>query len=204
MSRPPRDIHQAIADRCDKDRIFAVATVLKATGSTPCKAGAKAVVDSGGAIMGTIGGGAIEARAQQLAVQAIQIGRPLAFDFNLEGDAVRSSDPICGGIVRVLIDPTAVRNRPAYAAAARARQRRQRGLLLTLIQGDKAPKSANPPDTKVIFYAETEIPETTFSTADELHCILTSGETTLLVENHPRKGRVWNRSSSRSSPMHCW
>ena len=127
MSRTPRDIHQAIVERCDRNCGFAVAMVLKAEGSTPRKAGAKAIIDAGGAIQGTIGGGAVEAEAQRLAIEAIKSGRPLVFDFNLEGNAVGDTDPICGGKMRVLIDPIAARHRAAYLAASEARQRRERG-----------------------------------------------------------------------------
>ncbi len=193
MSRPPRDIHQAIADRCDKNRTvprptfsrcpackqyepladFAVATVLKALGSTPCKAGAKAIIDSGGAILGTIGGGAVEARAQQLAVEAIKIARPLVFDFNLEGNAVKGSDPICGGMMRVLVDPTAARHGPAYAAASKARQRRQRGVLLTTVRSEKASEVEKSPVIGVLFFAEAEIPaDFAFPNADALRSVL--------------------------------
>jgi xanthine dehydrogenase accessory factor len=190
MSRPPRDIHQAIADRCDKSRDFAVATVLKSVGSTPCKAGAKAIVDSGGAILGTIGGGAVEARAQQLAIEAVKIGRPLVFDFNLEGDAVEGSDPICGGMMRVLIDPAAARRHVAYSAAATARQRRERGLLLTAVQGDKAPESDNAPNIDVLFFAETEIPaDFAFPNADALRSVLVREETALFVKESPPQGQ---------------
>jgi hypothetical protein len=43
----------------EKGLPFAVATVLKADGSTPVEAGAKAVIQEDGAIHGTVGGGAV-------------------------------------------------------------------------------------------------------------------------------------------------
>ncbi len=188
MSRPPRDIHQTIADRCDKDRDFALATVLKTLGSTPCKAGAKAIIDSGGAILGTIGGGAVEARAQQLAIEAVKIGRPLVFDFNLEGNAVEGAEPICGGMMRVLIDPAAALHNAAYAAAARARQHRQRGVLLTVIRGEKNPEGEKAPDIEILFFAETEIPaDFAFPDADALRSVLSRQETALFVDESPQE-----------------
>jgi xanthine dehydrogenase accessory factor len=183
-----KDIYQAIADECARSRDFAVATVLKAVGSTPNKAGAKAIINSGGAIRGTIGGGAVEAQAQRTAIESIKNRQPFVFDFNLEGSAVSDKNPICGGMMRVLIDPVPAQHKSAYVAAAEARQCRQRGLLLTMLQGDKSLESANPPDTKVVFYSEAEISETTFSTAEMLRCILTSGETTLLVKETLQEG----------------
>jgi xanthine dehydrogenase accessory factor len=193
MNRSPRDIYLAIADRCDKNRDlpprvhkqhdavnFALATVLKTSGSTPCKAGAKAIIEADGAILGTIGGGAVEGRTQQLATEAIKIGRPLVFDFNLEGRAVASSDPICGGLMRVLIDPIAPQRQAVYQSAADAKQNRNRGVLLTSVRSKKAP------EIEVLFFAEAEIPaDFLFPNAEDLHSVLASEETALFVSQSP-------------------
>jgi len=151
-SRPPRDIHQAIVELADRGGRFAVALVLRADGSTPCGAGAKAVIEASGAIRGTVGGGSVEAEAQRRAVEAIQSGRPAAFDCRLEGRAVDSRDPICGGVMRILVDPTAAKHRAAYAAAAAALHARERGVLLTTARG------LDEPDVAVRFLAEEAIP----------------------------------------------
>ncbi|MCX5684839.1 MAG: XdhC family protein, partial [Planctomycetota bacterium] len=59
--------------------------------------------------------------------------RPLVFDFALEGTSARDDRPICGGSVRILIDPTAAAQRGAYAAAAEARRERRCGVLVTTV-----------------------------------------------------------------------
>jgi xanthine dehydrogenase accessory factor len=128
------DIHQALVDFATSGREFALAVVLKAAGSTPRKAGTKALIDSAGAILGTIGGGPVEAEAQRAAVEAIRARRPLVFDFALEGSSTCGDEPICGGSMRILIDPTAADQREVYAQAAEARRRRRRGVLLTTIR----------------------------------------------------------------------
>jgi len=53
----PRDIHREIVEFIDSGRSFAMALILKAEGSTPRKAGVKAVIDETGKIWGTLGGG---------------------------------------------------------------------------------------------------------------------------------------------------
>ncbi len=171
----PRDIHQAIVDLCDRGGDFAVAVVLKAEGSTPCKAGAKAAIDVRGAILlGTVGGGQVEAEAQRRAVEAIQAGRPVVFDFRLEGGEVADREPICGGMMRVLIDPTPGRHREAYAAAVAARRSRERGLLLTSVWGRPAW------DVEVRFMAEQEARRTReYPGAEAIPAALESGEPTL-------------------------
>jgi xanthine dehydrogenase accessory factor len=154
MSRSPPapDLYQVIVEYADQGRQFAVALIVQTQGSTPCQVGAKALVEPGGRIHGTIGGGMVEAEAQRLAVDAIRTGRPVVVDFDLQGDAPAGNGPICGGRVRVLIDPTAQQHRAAYAAAAAAGQRREPGLLLTAI------RSGPDPRVTVRFQADPTLP----------------------------------------------
>ena len=118
----------------DSGRSFAVALILRAEGSTPGKVGGKAVIDESGKIFGTIGGGQVEAEAQRRAVEACKSKRPAVFDFFLEGACAEDVEPICGGAMRILIDPTAAKDRAAYAQAAEALERRKRGVLITTIR----------------------------------------------------------------------
>jgi xanthine dehydrogenase accessory factor len=116
-----------------------VLLVLSAEGSTPREAAVRAVVEVDGTIHGTIGGGTVEARAQAAAVEACRTGVPAVLDIELTGDAVGDAEPVCGGRMRVLVDPTAAKDRAAYARAAEALARRECGALITAIEaGDVA------------------------------------------------------------------
>ncbi len=116
----------------DDGESFAMALILKAEGSTPRKAGVKAVIDKTGKIWGTLGGGQVEAEAQRRAVEACKSRQPVVFDLNLYG-ADRADDvPICGGSMRILIDPTAAKDRASYAQVAEAIEQRRRGVMLTI------------------------------------------------------------------------
>jgi len=64
------DIHRRIVDFIDSGRPFVVALILKAEGSTPRKAGVRAIIDETGKIWGTLGGGFVEAETQRHAVEA--------------------------------------------------------------------------------------------------------------------------------------
>jgi xanthine dehydrogenase accessory factor len=134
------DIHQAVVDFAEAGRAFALAVVLRDSGSTPRKAGTKAVIDSSGAILGTIGGGLLESQAQRLAVEAIRAHEPVVFDFKFAGASAIEDRPICGGNMRILIDPTAAEQRAAYAQAAKAARLRERGVLATNISAADRPK----------------------------------------------------------------
>ncbi|MDH5453956.1 MAG: XdhC family protein, partial [Paracoccaceae bacterium] len=130
----PIGIHQRVVEFIDGGRPFAVALVLRAEGSTPCKAGVKAIIDETGKIWGTLGGGLVEAEAQRRAVEACQSRRPSVFDMYLHGTDRTDDVPICGGTMRILIDPTVAEDRASYAQAAEATQQRQRGVVLTTIR----------------------------------------------------------------------
>jgi len=175
--RHSSDIYRTIARMCGRGAGFAVALVLKAEGSTPCKPGARAAIDAAGSVRrGTIGGGKVEAEAQRRAVEAVRTGRPVVFDFNLEGDAVRGGRPICGGTMRVLVDPTAARHIAAYAAAAEARECRARGVLVTTVRGPDAR------DVALEFLVEEAItPELGFPGAEAVRAALEREETGLFV-----------------------
>lgn len=125
------DINRTIVEFIDNGRSFAVALILKVDGSAPRKAGVKAVIDEKGKIWGTLGGGQVEAEAQRRAVEACKSRKVVVFDFNLYGADRADNVPICGGIMRILLDPTAAKDRASYSQVAEAVSRRQKGVMLT-------------------------------------------------------------------------
>jgi xanthine dehydrogenase accessory factor len=84
---------------------FAVVTVIAAEGSTPRHVGTKMIVTADGAIVGTIGGGALESAMIEKAKAAIASGDSLKVEVAL-GPALGQC---CGGRVELFVDP----DRPA-------------------------------------------------------------------------------------------
>ena len=113
----PPDLYPLIVEFAEQGRPFAVAVILQAEGSTPCQAGARAIIEPDGRILGTIGGGWVEAGAQQRAIVALRTGRPVVFDCDLRGSLPAGGGPICGGRVRGLIDPGAAQHLAGLTAA---------------------------------------------------------------------------------------
>jgi xanthine dehydrogenase accessory factor len=132
-ARQPFDVHRQVVKMIDAGRGFALATILRADGSTPQKTGVKAVVDASGRIYGTLGGGFVEGESQRRAAEACRSKRPVVFDFELDDAYARDAGAICGGAMRILIDPTAQNDRASYARAADALQQRKRGVLVTTV-----------------------------------------------------------------------
>src|SRR4051794_24068135 len=101
-----QQIYLKIAEFLREGKNFALAVGLKDVGSTPRKAGTKAIIDEEGSIWGTIGGGLLESEARKLAMEAIKTGRPTVFDFKFSGTSAAEDKPVCGGNMRILIDST--------------------------------------------------------------------------------------------------
>lgn len=131
----PANVHQFIVDLLDGGRAFALVTLLKDAGSTPRKAGTRMTVEAGGETWGTIGGGLLESEARRVAEESLRSGKASAFDFRFAGATARGDDPVCGGAVRVLVDPAPAGHADAFAAAAEAVRSRRRGALLTYVRG---------------------------------------------------------------------
>lgn len=83
-------------------RTSAIATIVECRGSSPQKQGAKMLVRDDGSIMGTLGGGCLEADIVQAAIMTLQDGNPLTLAFEL---TEREGGLVCGGTVLVYIEP---------------------------------------------------------------------------------------------------
>lgn len=84
----------------------ALATIIEVQGSVPRHVGSKMLIWPDGRIVGTIGGGQMEARVIKDGQHAIQTGQPIQVEYALND--IGAGDPgICGGTVRLFIEPIA-------------------------------------------------------------------------------------------------
>ncbi len=83
-------------------RVSAIATIVECKGSSPQKQGAKMLVRDDGSLLGTLGGGCLEADVVQAARMAMKDGAPLSLPFEL---TEREGGLVCGGTVLVYIEP---------------------------------------------------------------------------------------------------
>ena len=82
----------------------AFAIVIKIEGSTPRKTGAKMVILKDGKTVGTLGGGDLEKRVIEEAMDAIKQGQPRMASFTLDIEKGKL-DMMCGGKLDVYIEP---------------------------------------------------------------------------------------------------
>ena len=100
-----KDVLQAALRAEESGEPAALVTVVATEGSTPQKAGAKMVVYPDGRIVGTIGGGCVEAEMTWRARQSIESRKPQMASYELTADQAGEDGLVCGGRMQVFIEP---------------------------------------------------------------------------------------------------
>lgn len=83
----------------------ALATIVQVRGSIPSYESAKLLVREDGSMVGTIGGGCVEAEVWNAAREVIETERPRHMNFSLGQDAAHDNGLICGGQLNVFVEP---------------------------------------------------------------------------------------------------
>ncbi len=86
---------------------LAVATIVTTAGSTPQRTGAKLLVYEDGRMLGTVGGGCVEADVWAEAREALRENKPRLCKFTLRDNPDVPPDEegmVCGGEMEVLIE----------------------------------------------------------------------------------------------------
>jgi xanthine dehydrogenase accessory factor len=100
-------IFRALADAQTAHEPVALVTVIATQGSMPRHASSKMLVRSDGSTLGTVGGGAMEARVIAEALAALADSQPRVRSYTL--NSLEAGDAgICGGTAEIFIDPVNV------------------------------------------------------------------------------------------------
>lgn len=83
----------------------ALATIVNVRGSIPSFESAKLLVREDGSMLGTIGGGCVEAEVWNAAREVIESEKPKHLTFSLGQDAAYDNGLICGGQLNVFVEP---------------------------------------------------------------------------------------------------
>lgn len=102
-----RRIYSQMAQLAAAGQPFVLGLIAHVKGSSPQRTGAKALFLPDGRIIGTLGGGCLEAEVQARALRALRSGQPDTFDMVLDHDFGWDDGLICGGRVSGLILPAA-------------------------------------------------------------------------------------------------
>jgi xanthine dehydrogenase accessory factor len=83
----------------------ALATIVHTNGSIPSYEASRMLVRDDGSILGTVGGGCVEAEVWAAAKEVIQNEQPRKMTFNLNHEAGYDSGLICGGTLEIFVEP---------------------------------------------------------------------------------------------------
>lgn len=114
----PQFYEQLVAALADGEP-FALGIVSGSKGSSPQKQGAKALFFADGRIVGTLGGGCLEAEIQDRARRSLRTKQPAIFDLVLDHDFGWDDGLICGGKVSGVILPRAAEAGDLWREVAR-------------------------------------------------------------------------------------
>jgi len=96
-----RKMLKTIKSRLSAGEDLVLVTVIASSGATPRGAGARMLIAGEGRLRGTIGGGAVEYRSEQIAAKVLEEKSSLGHDFTLTKDDVQNLGMICGGACNV-------------------------------------------------------------------------------------------------------
>src|SRR5438093_3174485 len=99
------DIYEQIVKLRGEGRRGAVATIVNVRGSIPSFKTAKMLVRDDGSIVGTIGGGGVEAEVWQAAREVMESEKPRTLTFNLNQNPKYDTGLVCGGTLDIFIEP---------------------------------------------------------------------------------------------------
>lgn len=133
-----------LADALERDGAAVLATIVTAEGSAPRMAGARLFVRGyGQSFEGTVGGGILEARVLDACRTALADGLARLIDFDLSADEAAGSDMICGGRVRLYVEPLRAASCPQLAVllreTARLTEQGRRCVLVNELRPDATP-----------------------------------------------------------------
>ncbi len=110
-----------------------LATVTGTSGSTPQKPGSSALFGQTGLISGTVGGGVLEGKVQQIAKNYLISKESGHFLFRLDNSVSNGEDALCGGKISILIDTNLSNHISAFEGIKKSFAARIPGVLITMI-----------------------------------------------------------------------
>jgi len=99
------DVFEEIVSIRKAGQRAALATIVHTNGSIPSYEASRMLIRDDGSILGTVGGGCVEAEVWAAAKEVIQSEQPRKMTFNLNHEAGYDSGLICGGTLEIFVEP---------------------------------------------------------------------------------------------------
>ena len=159
-------IYQELAGLLERKERLAFAVLVETKGSTPQKCGAKAIFLPDGRVIGTLGGGCLEAETRQKALRAMETGESFTFKAVLDDDFGWDDGLICGGSVQTFVQPNP-QNGHVWDALLKNPASRERRVLATIVTGEQA-------GMRALLVGDERLAGTASPTNDPMGCVGTS------------------------------
>jgi xanthine dehydrogenase accessory factor len=117
-----KNIYARLLDE-QKDKRLVLATIVSTKGSSPQVPGASALFLKKGLLTGTLGGGILEAKAEEKALESLQTGKSSLARFELYADITSEEEGICGGEATILFDAQPADHEIVFQKRGEKRQR---------------------------------------------------------------------------------
>lgn len=99
------DIYEEIVRLRQQGRKAALATIIHTQGSIPSYESSKLLIRDDGSILGTVGGGCVEAEIWAAAQEVMREEKARKFTFNLNADPKYDVGLTCGGTLEIFLEP---------------------------------------------------------------------------------------------------
>lgn len=152
---------EIIGDILAEDKAVVVTTILSKKGSAPRGVGTKMLIRKKGSIVGTIGGGLLEAMTIQLAAKVFKTKKSFTEKFTLSDKDASLEGMVCGGNVEIMFEYIDVQTFKKLAPYYRALELREQGedfVMITKIPDGKKVLNGNDKYlfTRTEFYGAVE------------------------------------------------
>lgn len=98
------DIYAEIAKLRREGRKAALATIIQVQGSIPSYESSKILIRDDGSIVGTVGGGCVEAEVWSVAQDVMREEKPRRLHFNLNAQPEYNNGLVCGGSLDIFVE----------------------------------------------------------------------------------------------------
>jgi len=130
------NVWRAAADLARAGTTGAIATVARVRGSTPVPSGTKMLVGAAGRLIGSVGGGCVEADVIGAALEAQARRRPALVTHHLNADLAGDLGLSCGGTVDIFVEPLVADD--AYIRVLEAAAGAESGVVRTAVAWEAA------------------------------------------------------------------
>ena len=127
------DVFQAAIDILNDGGQAAMSTIISSKGSLPMSEKSKMLVTPEGKIIGTVGGGCLEADVWTEARRVMEEGKSHIQQFVLTEKYAGESGLNCGGVVEILTEPLPEEGSDIFRAVLALKDKGRRGTLVTIL-----------------------------------------------------------------------